>query len=66
VAWLHDIGSTQAHIAALQLGRHTVASGTPIEIAQRNLGPASLATRTIYVTTDRRWRMKAVGAFSRG
>ena len=34
-----------------------------IEIAQQNLGHASLATTTVYVTTDNPRRMKAVEAF---
>ncbi len=33
---------------------HAIASGMPIEIAQQNLGHASLSTTTIYVTTERR------------
>lgn len=37
-----------------------VASGMPIEIAQQNLGHASLATATVYATTEQRRRMKAV------
>jgi site-specific recombinase XerD len=37
--------------------------GMPIEIAQQNLGHASLATTTVYVTTEKRRRMKAVEAF---
>ena len=44
---------------------HAIASGMPIEIAQQNLGHASLATTTIYVTTEKRRRMKAVEAFWR-
>jgi integrase len=36
-----------------------------IEIAQQDLGHASLATTTIYVTTEKRRRMKAVEAFWR-
>ena len=44
---------------------HAIASGMPIEIAQQNLGHASLATTTVYVTTERRPRMKAVEAFWR-
>jgi hypothetical protein len=35
----------------------------PIEIAQQTLGHASLATPTVYVTTEKRRRMKAVEAF---
>ena len=42
---------------------HAIASGMPIEIAQQNLGHASLATTTVYVTTEKRRRMKAVEAF---
>ena len=44
---------------------HAIASGMPIEIAQQNLGHASLATTTVYVTTESRRRMKAVEAFWR-
>ena len=42
---------------------HAIAGGMPIEIAQQNLGHASLATTTVYVTTEKRRRMKAVEAF---
>jgi site-specific recombinase XerD len=42
---------------------HAIAGGMPIEIAQQNLGHASLATTTVYVTTEAKRRMKAVGAF---
>jgi integrase len=42
---------------------HAIASGMPIEIAQQHLGHASLATTTVYVTTERRRRMKALEAF---
>jgi site-specific recombinase XerD len=44
---------------------HAIAGGMPIEIAQQNLGHASLATTTIYVTTEKRRRLKAVEAFWR-
>jgi site-specific recombinase XerD len=44
---------------------HAIAGGMPIEIAQQNLGHASLATTTVYVTTEKRRRMKAVEAFWR-
>lgn len=44
---------------------HAIASGMPIEIAQQNLGHASLATTTVYVITEKRRRMKAVEAFWR-
>jgi site-specific recombinase XerD len=42
---------------------HAIASGMPIEIAQQNLGHASLATTTVYVTTEQRRRLKAVQTF---
>ena len=42
---------------------HAIASGMPIEIAQQNLGHASLATTTVYVTTEKRRRMRAIEAF---
>ena len=42
---------------------HAIAGGMPIEIAQQNLGHASLATTTVYVTTEKRRRMKAVESF---
>lgn len=45
---------------------HAIASGMPIEIALQNLGHASLATTTVYVTTEKRRRMKAVEAFWKG
>jgi site-specific recombinase XerD len=44
---------------------HAIAAGMPIEIAQQNLGHASLATTTVYVTTEKRRRLKAVEAFWR-
>ena len=34
-----------------------------IEFAQQNLGHASMATTTVYVTTEKRRRMKVVEAF---
>ena len=42
---------------------HAIAAGMPIEIAQQNLGYASLATTTVYVTTESKRRMKAVEMF---
>ncbi|MBA3588416.1 phage integrase family protein [Methylibium sp.] len=42
---------------------HAIAGGMPIEIAQQNLGHASLATTTVYVTTEKRRRMRAVETF---
>jgi site-specific recombinase XerD len=39
---------------------HAIARGLPIEIAQQNLGHASLATTTVYVATEAKRRMKAL------
>ena len=44
---------------------HAIAGGIPIKIAQHKLGPALPATTTVYVTTEKRRRMKAVQAFWR-
>ena len=44
---------------------HTIARGLPIEIAQQNLGHASLATTTVYVTTESKRRMKALQRLGR-
>jgi site-specific recombinase XerD len=45
------------------LTSHSIANGTPIQVAQQNLGHASLATTTIYVTTEKKERLKKMGAF---
>ena len=42
---------------------HAIAAGMPIEIAQQNLGHASLATTTVYVTTEAKRRLRAVEMF---
>ncbi len=42
---------------------HAIAGGMPVEIAQQNLGHASLATTAAYVTADRRQRIRAAEAF---
>jgi site-specific recombinase XerD len=42
---------------------HAIAGGMPIEVAQQNLGHASLATTTVYVKTEEKLRMKAVKKF---
>jgi site-specific recombinase XerD len=44
-------------------GTHAVAAGTPLDVLQQNLGHASLNTTTIYVTSEKRRRMKAQQAF---
>jgi site-specific recombinase XerD len=43
-----------------------VASGTPIEVVQNNLGHASLATTTLYVTAEAKRRHRAMQAFWSG
>ena len=45
---------------------HAIAKGMPIEVAQQNLGHASLATVTVYVTTEGKRRMTAVDGFWNG
>ena len=42
---------------------HAIATGMPLEIAQQNLGHASLNTTTVYVTTEAKRRMQAVSDF---
>jgi site-specific recombinase XerD len=42
---------------------HAIARGTRVEIAQQILGHASLATTTVYVTTEDKRRMKAMAQF---
>ena len=56
-------GKASTHWMRHSHASHAIASGMPIEIAQQNLGHASLATTTVYVTTEKRRRMKAVEAF---
>ena len=43
--------------------RHAIAGDMSIAIAQQNLGHASLAATTVYVTTEKRRRKEAVDAF---
>ena len=61
----HPNSSTCTHWIRHSHASHAIAGGMLIEIAQQNLGHASLATTTIYVTTEKRRRMKAVEAFWR-
>ena len=42
---------------------HAIARGVPLEIAQQNLGHASLATTTVYVRTERSRRVRAMETF---
>lgn len=41
---------------------HAIAGGMPIEIAQQSWGHAPLATTIVYVTTEKRQRLKAAFA----
>lgn len=56
-------GQASTHWMRHSHASHAIASGMPIEIAQQNLGHASLATTTVYVTTETRKRMQAVESF---
>jgi integrase len=38
----------------------------PLDVLQQNLGHASLGTTTVYVTTEKKRRMRAVDAFWKG
>jgi site-specific recombinase XerD len=63
-------GADRFHRASMHWTRrphasHAIAGRMPLEIAQHNLGHASLASTTVYVTTEKRRRMKAVEAFWR-
>ncbi len=49
----HPSSSTCTHWMRHSHASHAIAGGMPIEIAQQNLGHASLATTTIYVTTEK-------------
>ena len=42
---------------------HTLASGVPIQVAQQNLGHASIATTTLYVSTEKAARLRAMQGF---
>jgi len=50
------LASASTHWLRHSHGSHAVASGTPIEIVQNNLGHASLSTTTIYVTSETKRR----------
>jgi len=60
------LASASTHWMRHSHASHAIAAGMPIEIAQQNLGHASLATTTVYVTTEAKRRMKAVSAFWAG
>jgi integrase len=60
------LASASTHWMRHTHASHSIAGGMPIEIAQQNLGHASLATTTVYVTTERKARMKAVQGFWAG
>ena len=57
------LGKASTHWMRHSHASHAIAGGMPIEIAQQNLGHASLATTTVYVTTEQKRRMKAVESF---
>jgi integrase len=41
---------------------HALAAGVPIDVAQQNLGHASLATTTVYAHSESKRRLTALGA----
>jgi site-specific recombinase XerD len=45
---------------------HSIAKGVRVEVAQQILGHASLATTTVYVTTEQKRTMKAIEGFWKG
>ena len=56
-------GQASTHWVRHAHASHAIAGGMPIEIAQQNLGHASLASTAGYVTTETRKRMQAVESF---
>lgn len=63
-----DRGASRLVLASTHWMRHThathaLASGVKIEVAQQNLGHASLATTTPYVTTEKAGRIRAMEGF---
>lgn len=63
-----DRGAARLALASTHWMRHThathaLASGVRIEVAQQNLGHASLATTTAYVTTEKAARITAMEGF---
>ena len=42
---------------------HTLASGVPIQVVQQNLGHATIATTTLYVSTEKAARLRAMQGF---
>lgn len=63
-----DVGVSRLALASTHWMRHThathaLASGVKIEVAQQNLGHASLATTTAYVTTEKAARIQAMQGF---
>jgi site-specific recombinase XerD len=64
-------GAKRLRAASTHWLRHTYAShrmarGATVETTRDNLGHASLATTTVYVTTEKKRRMKEVQAESVG
>lgn len=57
------LGKASTHWLRHTHASHAIAAGMPIEIAQQNLGHASLATTTVYVRTEEKRRMRAVAEF---
>lgn len=63
-----DAGAARLTRASTHWLRHThashaLASGVPVQVAQQNMGHASLATTTAYVTTEKALRLQAMQGF---
>ncbi len=67
VAGEHDAGERLARASTHWLrhthASHALASGVSVQEAQQNLGHASLATTTVYVTTEAARRLKSMQRF---
>jgi site-specific recombinase XerD len=57
------LASASTHWLRHTHASHALASGVRVQDAQQNLGHASLATTTAYVTTERAQRLKAMHGF---
>ena len=53
-------GKASTHWLRHTHASHAIARGVPLEVAQVSLGHASLATTTIYVTTEKERRMRTM------
>jgi site-specific recombinase XerD len=59
-----DFASASTHWLRHSHASHAIAAGMPIEIAQQTLGHASLASMTVYLSTETRPRRQALEALT--